>query len=249
MRGQGSPGLDPADRIDDTGRENLIREFHEAQHRQWRLLAGLDDDRVPHGQRGCALLGEVDRRPVEGKDRCHHAVRFVIDAGLDRALVEDLTVDGVGDSRVVVEAGVTGHDVNSPSVPHGLADLTGDQLGEFVGVFADDRRDLPQQVSPLLRREVAPGFFIGTPGVLHRTVDGVRVGSHQIGESSPRRCLQHRDGGRGGVVDEGSTDEGTPDWPVTQQLVRHVGRGHGSGCRRGHGRTPDRSGVRPVWIG
>jgi hypothetical protein len=75
----------------------------------------------PTANAGAHFLAKWIGGQLKGKDRCHDAVRFVVDAGLDRTLVEDLTVDGVGDSGVVVEAGVTGHDVDSPSVPHRLA--------------------------------------------------------------------------------------------------------------------------------
>ena len=100
-RSRGQPGHG----VEHARRENLAGQLGQPQHGQRRLLARLDDDRVPGGQGGRGLLGEVDRRPVERQDRGDHAVGLVDHPGLDRALVDDLAVQRLAQAGVVVEAG------------------------------------------------------------------------------------------------------------------------------------------------
>ena len=99
----------------------------------------------------------MNRRPVERQDRGDDPVGLVDHLGLDRALVEDLAVQRVGQSRVVVIARVAVGQVEPQRVAAWLADLASLEFGQFVYVRADLGGRQPQQPAPLTRGRVAPG--------------------------------------------------------------------------------------------
>ena len=131
VRRQGRAGGGTGNGVQDAGRQYLVGQLGQPQHRERCLLPGLDDHGVAGRQGRCALLGEMDRRPVEGQDRGDHAVGLVEHSRLDRALVDDLAVQRVGEARVIVVARRAVGQVEGRGVAARLAHLAGLQLGQF----------------------------------------------------------------------------------------------------------------------
>ena len=98
----------------------------------------------------------MDRRPVERQNRGDDAVGFIDDPGLDRALIKDLAVQGVGQTRVVVKPGVAEGQVEPQRIAAWLADLTRLQVGQFLKMLSDLDRDQPHQPAALAGGQHAP---------------------------------------------------------------------------------------------
>jgi hypothetical protein len=161
----------------------------------------------------------VDRGPVEGKDRRDDAVGLVGHAGLDGPLVEDLAVDGLDDSRVVVEARMARDDVDAQRVALRFADLSRAQFAQFVGVLSNPSGDLAHHGATLLGGHVAPHVVVGPSRIEHGPVDDlVGSGDHARQRSSVRR-LEDFEGLGARHIDELAADERPPQRPVVQQGV------------------------------
>jgi len=156
MRRQRRPRAHARDGVEHARRQNLVGDLDETQDRERRLLPGLDDHRVAGGKRRRGLLCEVDRRPVERQNRGDDAVRLIDDPGLDRALIEDLAVERVGQARVVVKAGVAEGEVETQGVAAWLSDLPRLQIGQLVEVLTDPGGYQPQHPAALAGRERTP---------------------------------------------------------------------------------------------
>ncbi|MGX1479472.1 UNVERIFIED_CONTAM: hypothetical protein RKD50_008280 [Streptomyces canus] len=123
-------------------------------------------DRVAGGERGADLGTGEDQREVERGDRGDHAERLALGVGEGvHGRVPDGAVQGVGEGReVLVVVGRVGH-VHGVAQRDRLADVQALQLGEFVGVLADQLGDPVQDPATLATAETGPGAAVeGLPG-------------------------------------------------------------------------------------
>jgi ParB family chromosome partitioning protein len=130
---------------------------YEVHSGQWGDLARLAHHRVPGGQRGGELPGQLQQRVVpRGDERAHahrlvhHPAEHVRVAGVDHPAGVR-----VGEARVVAEHGGDVVDVD-PSFAHGLAGVGALRPRECLAVSREEVRDRAQHVTTFPGRRRTP---------------------------------------------------------------------------------------------
>ena len=167
------------DRVEDApGQPRLLQNLRQSEHRERRLLGGLDDDRAAGGDRGGELARahrhrEVPRRDEHaGADRLAHREDPPGARGVDHVAAVDAhgllgepaqEVGGVGDLRA--------------GFGQRLAHLERHQQRELLGARGERLVGTAQDLAPLARRPAGPfGLVLGSRGERGERICGLRVG-------------------------------------------------------------------------
>src|SRR6266540_3962630 len=198
------------DHVEHPGRQAaLLQDAGEGEHRQRRLLGGLDHHGAAGGDgradlAGAHRHGEVPRRDQQaGPDRLAQGEHAALAVGGDREAAGDPhpllgepaeELGRVGDLRL--------------RLGQRLAHLQGHQQGEVVALGGDALEGAPQDLAALPRRVGGPGLL----GVHGRGERGLAVGGAGAGHLAQRLA-------GGGVLHlEGGAALGVPPLPADQQL-------------------------------
>ncbi len=142
--------------VDDALRDpGLEAELAEADRRQRRQLGGLEDDRVPAGERGAELPARDVRGEVPRHDQADDAERLAEgrrDASCDRDRLASVLVDRTG---VEVED-LCDHPDLPACARDRLADVARLDLRELLDVLLDEGREAPQEAGAISRGDGAP---------------------------------------------------------------------------------------------
>ena len=145
------------DDLHDARREDLLRELHEAERRQRRLLGRLEDLDVAGGERGAELPDDHHQRVVPGRDPGDDPERLAAD---DRRVALDVLACGLALERAGgagEEAQVVGRERHLVADDrHRLADVQRLELRELVRVLVEHIGELQQQLHAVLRRLLEP---------------------------------------------------------------------------------------------
>ena len=145
------------DDVDDAlGDAGVERELGEPERREGRQLRGLEDDRVPAGERRPELPGGDVQREVPWDDQPDDAERLAkghVDAAGDGDRLAVALVDGAG---VEVED-VGDHGDLGAGAGDRLADVLGLDARELLAVLLDQRSKTAEQARAVGGRNGAPG--------------------------------------------------------------------------------------------
>ncbi len=190
MPDEGVPDRDAVagDHVQHAGREHLLRELAEAEHRERCLLGGLDDLHVAGRERRPDLPDRHHQRVVPRRDPRHDPERLAPD---DRRVALDVLARRLALERSRAageEAQVVGRERHLvPRDRHRLADVLRLELRQLVGMLVDQVGELEQELRPVfrgLRRPLCPG--------LARRADGAL----DVLFAAPRHLGDHLAGGR-----------------------------------------------------
>ena len=206
------------DDLQHAGREHLLRELDEAQHRQRRLLGGLDDLHVSGGERRAHLPHRHEQRVVPRADPGDDAEGLAPDhrrvAGLVLARRLALQVP----RRAREETKVVGHHAGLVDRdPPRLADVQRLEPRELLGVLVDHVGEREQERHAVLRRLVAPLDPRLLRG-LDCAVDVRAPSARHLGDHLAGRRVDHLHRLAGGRLDPLAADE---------HLVLRHGNAHG----------------------
>jgi hypothetical protein len=155
------PLTDDAARADDDVHDvlrdpGLERQLAEPDARERRQLRGLEDDRVPAGERGAELPRRDVEREVPRRDQPDDAERLAegqVDPARDRDRLAEVLVDR---ARVEVED-VGNHPDLAARVAERLAHVARLDQRQLVRMLLDQRGESAEQARPIARRDGAPG--------------------------------------------------------------------------------------------
>ena len=117
------------DNVEDTRRNpGFAAEIGKKQRCERGVFGGLQDNRVPHGERGCDLPREHQKREVPGDDLAGHAKRLA---------VRQFVVHQLGHASVVIEMACDERDVYVAAFADGFAVVEGLEHCKEPGLLLD----------------------------------------------------------------------------------------------------------------